>query len=172
MLLPDSAQRALVRWDPPDGEEFHRCCYVTLQVGVFLRSSEGKVRDRSHRLSARQQLATKLNGFVAGRSLPVLGAMDTDPAFRKLVPDAPEGPCVWELRTLDVRLFGWFPGTPNTWIGVKAILKRDLVLSDGTADADAYAAQIAEVVAWRRQHHMEQQVWRLGKDDLLNFLKR
>lgn len=130
------------------------------------------VRDRSPRLRAAAQLATKLNGFVAGRSLPVLGAMDTDPAFRKLEPDAPEGPCVWELRTWDVRLFGWFPGPPNTWIGVKPMLKRDLVLPDGTADPEAYAAQIAEVVAWRRAHGMEHQIWRLGKDDLLIHLKR
>ena len=105
------------------------------------------------------------------RLRPLVGS-DSPPAFRKLAPKRPEGPNVWELRTWDVRLFGWFPGPPNTFMGVCVALKKDLLLPNGDDDPAAYRSRIDEVVAWRSSHGLTKHVWKLTKDALPLHLKR
>ena len=53
---------------------------------------------------------------------------------------------VWELRTSDVRIFGWFPRR-STFVAVGGAMKRDL---KGDAERkDPYQPFINEVVTFR-----------------------
>lgn len=168
---PTSALGALIKWEPPDDEGLHRCCYITQQVKAFLLSDAAKKPDWG-RLTPARQLVSVLDGFVAGESLARLGQHVNPPLFRKMKPRRRDtGPNVWELRTTDVRLFGWFPGPPNTFVGVVATMKRELLRPDGSNDDAQYAAHIANVAAWRTQQGCDHLVWRLDQDDLPVHLK-
>lgn len=168
---PKAVAAALIRWVPSDDEDLHRCCYITNAVQAFLAAPRAQLPDWGT-LRPAQQLASKLDAFVGGDHLAALGMQDSPPAFRKLRPRGANGPNVWELRTWDVRLFGWFPGPLNTFVGVAPALKKDLLLPDGSENSAAYQAHIDEVVTWRLTHGLEQHVWKLTEDDLPLFLKR
>jgi hypothetical protein len=161
----------LASWQPSDDDELERCCYVTEAVLTFLTASEAQVPDWG-KFRPAKQLANKLDAFVAGESWAALGSLDSPPAFRKLRPKRADGPNVWELRTTDVRLFGWFPGPKNMFIGVVPALKKDLRLPDGSDDDPAkYSLHVAEVAAWREEHGLGRCIWRLSEDDLPVHIK-
>jgi hypothetical protein len=169
--LSAKAAGALTRWEPSDDEEVHRCCYLAEAVFAFLRSEKAQLFDWG-KLKPAQQIASKLDAFVSGDHLASLGMRDNLPVFRKLQPKRPEGPNIWELRTWDVRLFGWFPGPRNTFVGVVAALKKDLLLGDGSENPNAYRERIDEVAAWRTEYDLDQHIWKLTEDDLPLHLKR
>ncbi len=170
---PTGALVPLYSWVPADSEGLHRCCYVTAEVRAFLASPAALVRDWGS-LPPRRQLMSKLDAFVEGDHWAVLAAADTPPAFRKLHPARPEGPNVWEMRTWDVRLFGWFPGPRNTFVGVWPALKKDLLRADGSGveDPALYQAGIESVVQFRRKHGLDTYIWKGAQDDLPIHLKR
>jgi hypothetical protein len=122
-------------------------------------------------MAAGKQLASKLDAFASGQPYRALVGTDSPPAFRKLRPTRPDGPNVWEMRTTDVRVFGWFPGPKNIFIGVCVALKKELLLNDGNEDQAAYQAFIDSVVGWRQAHDLSVQVWRKMQDDLPLHLK-
>ena len=169
---PTGCTAQLRRWLPSDDGEVMRCCYVTQEVESFLAlPAIGAATYWSYTLSPKRQLMNKLDAFVEGDHWAVLAQADTPPAFRKLRPRRPEGPNAWELRTIDVRLFGWFPGPPNTFVGVVPALKRDLVDQNGMEDDAKYRSRIDDVVRFRAAHGLEAHIWRLAQDDLPNHLK-
>jgi hypothetical protein len=56
--------------------------------------------DRGGRQSPAEQVDDLLHRFITGRPLA---------NERDLHPLRPTAHCVWELKTIDVRIFGWFP---------------------------------------------------------------
>jgi len=72
--------------------------------------------DRGKHLSPVEEADLLLTDFVIGR--PMAYSLD----YRKL---DPLGHHVWELKTIDVRLIGWFP-RKATFIAVCGRLKREL----------------------------------------------
>jgi hypothetical protein len=79
---------------------------------------------------------------------------------------------VWEFRTTDVRMFGWFPGPPNVFVGQCVRLKTSLLKPDGDENLEEYARCQLAVVNWRRAIKLDQHVWNLKYDDLYTHLRR
>jgi hypothetical protein len=164
----------LLAWELTDSDvEGLGYVYATTQVEKWLGRMRNQKPDRGA-TAPTTQLISKFDAIVEGATHGMLSASDTPPAFRKLRPTSPSGPNVWELRTTDVRLFGWFPGSPRTFIGVIACLKKDLLLTDGSGQEDnsKYEKRINAVVRWRSQNGLEGHVWFKGQDDVPTLFRR
>lgn len=166
MFPPQHAAACLAAYAPDEGG--WRRCYVSTLIEAWLVSDASLGKDWGD-ISYRAQVESRLSAFVEGAALATMNWDKPDPAFRKLTPQAAN---VWELRTTDIRIFGWFPADQNTWVAVEAVRKKDLQTPDGQDDPAAYAAAIKGVQQWRQTNGMEPYVAYITEADLPLHLRR
>jgi hypothetical protein len=127
--------------DLEDGEQFERVLYLTPEFDVWLGktlSALGHMHGRNR--TPYEQAEQILYEYVVGRRL----AYGT--GFHPLDPLASH---VWELKTPDLRLFGWFARRSHL-ILVCAELK------DHLSRSAAYAPYVARVVAYRNALELDE----------------
>jgi hypothetical protein len=119
--------------------------------------------------SPTQQVVSLLDSFTSGRSYHAIGQFDDgkpEQPLKKLQPISPDGPNVWEMRTTDVRVFGWVHTTKNTFIAVLAELKMNLVDSQDEALPMEYGIMIFYVLSWIKQRSIDpKSIWKKNNDD-------
>jgi len=127
----------------PDMEDFDQptrfvylSCNVDIWLGTILKAAP---RDRGRDLNPHEQVEDLLYGFITGR--PMTYGYHYKPLSALPQKDASEG-SVWELRTTDVRLIGWFPRRA-TFLAVCGCLKKDI------ASAKLYKPYIIETRKFR-----------------------
>jgi hypothetical protein len=113
-----------------------RAIYVSERLGIWLRDDLPNLGSTWNiEASPAEQLDAKLNIFVSGETL----TFDYD-----LKPIQPIGQGVWELKTEDLRVFGWFPSV-DVFIGVVADTAQRI------KDIGLYAGYRNEVVLFRKK---------------------
>ena len=110
-------------------------------------------RDWHGRLSPDEQLYDLLRRFLSG------GRLEYGHDLHELEPLEHD---VWELKTTDVRIFGWFPGKCE-FVAVSADLKKSIM------DSGLYPGYRDEVVKFRDQLDLDEPKYQLGAsyDDVL-----
>jgi hypothetical protein len=94
-----------------------RFAYFAPEVVHWLRRTLSTSRsDRGRVLSPIEEVEVLLRDFAAGR--PMAYSLD----YRKLDPLTQH---IWELKSIDVRLIGWFP-RQATFVAVCGRLKKDI----------------------------------------------
>ena len=119
--------------DLEDWEFPERYVYFAPGMSDWISGLEGKLRVPGRNLTPKEQVEQLLYDFVIGRPM----AYDVD---RKKL--EPHGNHVWELKTPDVRLFGWYV-VKKCMVIVCGELKRNLTKNP------AYKPFINQVVAFR-----------------------
>jgi hypothetical protein len=113
---------------PLDGElPMRMFCARPRFVDWLMESLPAEPVDRGGSQSPAEQIDDLLYRFISGKSL--LDNYD----LHALLPD---DRCVWELKTSDVRIFGWFPER-DTFVGVGGDMARrikDMKLYGGYRD--------------------------------------
>lgn len=124
----------------------HRYLYVSPTVDRWLeRILPGLPRDRSRQLTPSQQVDVILRDFVLGR--PLNYGRD----HRRLEPHADQ---VWELKSEDLRLFGWYV-REEMFVVVEGHMRKEL------RPKSAYTPVIERVVAFRAALDMDEpKTWR------------
>jgi hypothetical protein len=152
-------------WELTDGLLNERYLYAGKEAVEFYVSLPDDAADRSKRLSAAQQAAQIFDMFCRGQSLHEM-MLEFRPVFK------PIGAHVWEVRTPDLRVFGWFP-TRGNFVAVFGKWKREM---EGARNAPegaslmSYAEARAKVVTWRHAHGMANHVWKGTAGELDSFL--
>lgn len=153
-------------WTDTRGRKEWRKCYITKEIADFLAAH--KTKNGIGKTSPTQQVVSLLNSFTSGRSYHTIGQFDDgkpEQPLKKLQPISPEGPNIWEMRTTDVRVFGWVHTTENTFIAVLAELKMNLVDSQDKALPMEYGIMIFHVLFWIKQHSIDPKfIWKKNND--------
>lgn len=116
---------------------------------------------RGGRDPAGEQAVQLLDAWVTGTELPVtLRRVARAPAFKWLGGLAPG---MWEARTHDVRMFGWFPGAA-TWV-VGAIDLKVALVARRTGRPNGVQRRVRLAARVRRMAGLEREVWKGGQDE-------
>ncbi|MBS1050492.1 hypothetical protein [Gluconobacter japonicus] len=156
-------------------QPIYRTCYCSQQVLDFIEHN--KDRRSLGTTSIGQQTKSILNQFVSTPNYAAIGQFtDAKPLgpITKMRPVVFSGPNVWEMRTTDVRIFGWIHVTPNIFVAICAVTKDELVDENGIEIPEAYDKKIDYVVAWRDYYSIDASVvWKgIGDDAPKHFSKQ
>jgi len=147
-----------------------RTLHASRRVVRFCNNATADGRERGD-LGPNAQAERVFDSYAAGDSFIRLGQEGKDPCFVKCDPKYPAGPHIWEMRTEDVRIFGWFPTNPDsTFIAIEARRKADLV-TNGVTDRSRYARIIKTVTRWREIAGLHHYVWKGDEHGLRKSLK-
>lgn len=148
-----------------------RALYASRRVVRFCDLAMADGRERGD-LDPCAQAERVFDSYSTGDSFIRLGQTGKDPCFVKCEPSYPAGPHVWEMRTVDVRIFGWFPADPNSaFVAVEARRKADLVTANGATDRPRYDRIIKAVAWWRATAELHHYVWKGDEHGLRTSLK-
>ena len=99
-----------------DDEQPERILYLAPGLEWFTEQVLAPIRRRGRNLTPYEQVAQTFYEFVVGNVLPY------GHRLHKLDPLASH---IWELKTVDVRIFGWFPRR-GTFVAVTGAMKDHL----------------------------------------------
>lgn len=147
-----------------------RTLYASRRVVRFCNNAATDGRERGD-LGPSAQAERVFDSYAAGDSFIRLGQEGKDPCFVKCDPKYPAGPHIWEMRTEDVRIFGWFPIDPNSvFIAVEARRKADLVFN-GVTNRRRYTRIIEIAARWREAAGLHHYMWKGDEYGLRKSLK-
>lgn len=112
-----------------DDELPDRGLFGTSRLHSFLDVDLLKIKSRDPQLSAEEQVANLLGRFLANRPL----MLNSPIAPLRCLKNG-----VWELKTLDVRIFGWFPARDTMVIDAGCDTK---LLKSGKLNYSGFIAQ-------------------------------
>ncbi|MFT9070593.1 MAG: hypothetical protein ABF446_09880, partial [Acetobacter orientalis] len=154
-------------WRSQKSKKITRLCFLSNEVLSFLKQEHtNRIRGKT---SIKMQAVNLLESIATTPNLASVGQFtDAKPMFpiRKLKPTVPSGPNVWEMRTTDVRLFGWVHTIPNVFFVTFPELKQYLVDKHDVALPMEYDRMIFYVLDWLKTESVDNDlIWKKDNAD-------
>jgi hypothetical protein len=134
---------------PPNELEFRSFLASERVVKWVAETLPGLDQDRDRQLTPEEEFNALMENYCGGTILEI------PRDFHPMQPVGKNG--IWELRTMDLRIFGWFP-VKDVFVAVSAHTAK------WVKDRDLYPGLVAEAVSFRDRLNLDEPKFIQGDD--------